>query len=196
MTFSLAIPLGRLESGTAKFSTETPNLGITSISSKKTVVGLYRTGYGYLNLGINVTNYGTEAETFNTTFYMNSTIVGEILNTTIEGQNSTLVVFRGTITHFAYGNYSISASITPVINETELSDNFIDNLWIFLTIMGDINGDKWVDIYDAVLLVGPFWVFPCIYPYHPPPNADLNDSGNLDIFDVILLAGNFNRHWE
>jgi hypothetical protein len=195
-TFSSAIPIGRLELGTANSSAESPNLGIVSISSKKTVVGLDRLGRAHLTLGINVTNYGVAAESFNATFYMNSTIISEIINVTVEGQNSTVVAFQGAITGFAYGNYSISASITPVLNETELSDNFIDNLWIFLTIMGDINGDKWVDIFDA-LIFRPDRGYADMYPwyiYHP--NADLSDSGNIDIFDAILLANNFNKHWE
>jgi hypothetical protein len=192
VTISLPIPIARLESRTPNFSAEPPNLGITNISSRKTVVGTTVPGRFRLTLGINVTNYGVEAETFNATFCVNSTIISEILNVTVEGQNSTVVVFGGIITGFAYGNYSISASITPVFNETELSDNFIDNFWVFFTILGDINGDKWVDIYDALTLA-PVWAQ---VVRSMNANADLNDNGTIDIFDAILLAGNFGKHWE
>lgn len=192
VTFPSVIPIGRLELGGADFSADPPNLRITSISSKKTVVGTTVPGRFRLTLAINVTNYGVEAETFNATFYANSTIISEILNVTVEGQNSAVVVFGGIITDFAYGNYSISASITPVLNETELSDNFIGNLWIFLTITGDINGDKWVDIYDAMRLAD-VWAAVVLAMN---PNQDLNDSGTIDIFDAILLANSFGKHWE
>lgn len=199
LTFSLAIPISILKLGTARFSAETPNLGITSISSKKTIVGEFPSGPAYLSLGINVTNYGSSAETFNATFFANSTAISEILNVTVEAQNFTIVVFEGSVTGLPYGNYSISASITPVTNETELSDNFIDNFWIFITILGDINGDKWVDIYDALIISGDWLhpVHPCVYPWNPyPPEADLNNDGRIDIFDAILVASNFGKHWE
>jgi len=157
-----------------------------------------------LSLGINVTNYGVATETFNATFYANSTIINEISDVTVDGQNFTIVVFKWTIVGFTYGNYSISASITPVFNETDLSDNFIDDLWIFVTITGDINADKWVDIYDAIIFANHFMKLlephPMVYPWHPydplQTIADFNDDGGVDIFDAIILAGNIGKHWE
>jgi len=196
LTFSSIIPAARLESRTTNFSADSPNPGIASISATKNVVGLNRR----LSLGIKVTNYGVAAETFNATFDANSTIIHEIFDVTVDGQNSTIVIFNWTVAGFAYGNYSISAGITPVFNETELSDNFIDGLWIFVTITGDINADKNVDIFDAILfanLWGGYHVM--VYPWYPPSLywiADFDDNGKLDIFDAIILAGNFGKHWE
>lgn len=196
VTFSLIIPVAKPKLGTAQLSTDSPNLGIVSIAASKNVVGLGRR----LSLGINVTNSWNETETFNATFYANSTIIQEISNVTVEAQNSTTVTFKWTTTGFSYGNYSISAFITAIPNETDLSDNFIDNLWIFVTITGDINADRRVDIYDAVLFVGP-WIYPvhpAIYPWHDPLQAikDFDDDGHVTIYDAILLAMNFGKHWE
>jgi hypothetical protein len=198
LTFFLIIPEGRLESMTTNFSAEPPNLGIASISANKRVVGLNCV----MSLGINVTNYGVAAETFNATFYANSSIIHETLNATVDGQNFTIVVFKWTVVGLACGNYSISASITPVINETDLSDNFINDLWIFVTIKGDFNGDKWVDIYDILMFTRAWdWhpVHPCVYPWYPPPInpiVDFNDDGRIDIFEAILLAACYGKHWE
>ena len=198
LAFSSVIPADRAESMTANFSAESPNLGIASISANKRVVGLNCV----MTLGINVTNYGVAAETFNATFYANSSIIHETLNATVDGQNFAIVVFKWTVVGLAYGNYSISASITPLINETDLSDNFIDDLWVFVTIRGDFNGDKWVDIYD-ILMFTRAWDWPpvhaCVYPWYPPPInpiVDFNDDGRIDIFEAILLAASYGKHWE
>lgn len=195
LVLSLIVPSATSELTLKEYSVEPPNLEISSISANKRVVGLNCV----MTLGINVTNYGVAAETFNASFFANSTIISEILNVAVEAQNFTIVIFEGLVTGLAYGNYSISATITPVTNETELSDNFIDNLWIFITILGDINGDKWVDMYDALILAGDFMfpVHPCVYPWNPPPpEADLNNDGSINIYDAILMASNFGKHWE
>jgi len=155
-----------------------------------------------MTLGINVTNYGVAAETFNATFYANSTIIHETLNATVDGQNFTILVFKWTVVGLAYGNYSISASITPVFNETNLSDNFINDLWIFVTIKGDFNGDKWVDMYDALMLAsawGFYHIHAYVYPWHHlpiNPVVDFDDDGTIDIFDAIIFCTFFGKHWE
>jgi hypothetical protein len=189
------VPSATSELTAKEYSVDPLNLEISSIAATKNIVGLGRR----LSLGINVTNYGVAAETFNATFYANSTIIQEISNVTVEGISSTIVVFKWTIVGFAYGNYSISASITPVVNETDISDNFINGLWIFVTITGDVNADKWVDIYDAIACG--FHMYPVrafTYPWEDSRQAtkNFNDDGAVDIYDIILMAGYFGKHWE
>lgn len=200
ITFPLIMPVAKPEKSKATLSADSPNLGIVNIAASKTVVGRGAT----IDFGINVTSYWNETETFNATFYANSTVIAEISNILVEGQNSTIVTCKWN-SGPSYGNYSISASITAVPNETNLSDNFIGNLWMFVTIMGDINADKWVDIYDAILLAGLFQTelshICMVYPWHPPPLsplatiADFNGDGFIDIYDAIILAGHFGQHW-
>ena len=193
----LIMPSAASELKVAKYLDDSPNLAISSISANKRVVGLNC----MMTLGINVTNYGAAAETFNATFYANSTIIHENLNATVDGQNFTIIVFKWTVVGLAYGNYSISASITSVFNETNLSDNFINGLWVFVTIKGDFNGDKWVDIYDAIMLANawsPDGYHIMIYPWYPPPAnplVDFNDDGRIDIFTAIVFANLYGNHW-
>lgn len=60
-------------------------------------------------------------------------------------------------------------------------------------LIGDVNGDGTVDIYDAILLAnainsmpgGPNW----------NPNADLNGDNVVDIYDALALAGHYNEHY-
>jgi len=87
------------------------------------------------------------------------------------------------------------ANVTsPGVNDTDLTNNLLwnDNTIAFTGLVGDFNGDGFVDIYDAILLSNAFGTV----PGDPRWNADcdLNGSGSIDIFDAILLAGNFNKH--
>jgi hypothetical protein len=59
------------------------------------------------------------------------------------------------------------------------------------TLLGDINGDGIVDVYDAILLAAAFnsgrgdpnW----------NPHADLNNDRVVDFYDAIILANNFGK---
>jgi parallel beta-helix repeat protein len=64
------------------------------------------------------------------------------------------------------------------------------NPWIRL--VGDINDDGTVDIFDAIQLANAFGTSTGQPMYKA--NADLNNSGMVDIFDAILLSNNFNKH--
>ena len=87
-------------------------------------------------------------------------------------------------------HYWISASITAVPGETDLTDN---NLalpgYIIVTIPGDVNGDFIVNIKDATLL-GVNW------QKHVPPapaNVDINGDGKLDIKDATIIGFNWGK---
>lgn len=67
--------------------------------------------------------------------------------------------------------------------------NNIDNYPIMsFFIIGNINHDHVVDIFDAVLLASAFGTHYTPPPYHP---ADLNYDGVIDIYDAVILAANF-----
>ena len=56
-------------------------------------------------------------------------------------------------------------------------------------ILGDINGDGTVDIFDALLLAAAYGSTPQDQRWNP--NADLNRDGTVDIFDAIILSTRF-----
>jgi hypothetical protein len=69
-------------------------------------------------------------------------------------------------------------------------------------LIGDLNGDGKVDIYDMILMADVFGMtnssvywnetgYIPSYPNFAPYMADLNGDGVIDIFDVIILARNF-----
>ncbi len=60
-------------------------------------------------------------------------------------------------------------------------------------VLGDINSDNIVDIYDALLLAGAFQSTPTSSNWNA--KADLNADNLVDIYDAIILAGHFGQHY-
>jgi parallel beta-helix repeat protein len=60
------------------------------------------------------------------------------------------------------------------------------------TMLGDLNQDGIVDIYDVIQAASAFGS----YRGHPnwDSHADLNHDNIIDIFDIIILANNFGKH--
>jgi len=73
-----------------------------------------------------------------------------------------------------------------LINKQLLTDGSVR-----IRILGDLNGDGIVDMYDTLQSSNAFGS----YLGHPrwDPWADLNGDDEVDIYDEILLAGNFGR---
>lgn len=159
---------------------------VNVVSLRKTV------GKGYPdNITVTVLNSGDFTETFNVTLRLNGTDIITEESTLPSGAYASLI-FTWNTTSFAYGTYNVSGYAWPVVNETNTADNTkIDGL-VTVTIIGDINGDGTVDIYDAIQLASAFNTNPASSNWNP--NADLNSDGTVDIYDAIMLANNFNKH--
>ncbi|MEM3576955.1 MAG: hypothetical protein QXX51_00670 [Candidatus Bathyarchaeia archaeon] len=81
------------------------------------------------------------------------------------------------------GNYTVYAS---AYSEGQIATT---NKTFEVVLIGDINGDKVVDIFDAILMS-------IAYGSHNGdpkwnPNADLDNSGEIDIFDAIILSAHY-----
>ncbi|MGD0495334.1 MAG: PQQ-binding-like beta-propeller repeat protein [Candidatus Bathyarchaeia archaeon] len=127
------------------------DVAVTNVASSKTVV--YQ-GYS-VTINVTVANQGSYTETFNVTTYANATIIGSE-NVTLPAGSSTTVTFTWDTTGFAYGNYTLSAYAWPVLGEISIADNNFIGGTVKVTILGDINGDGTVDIYDAIIQSGHF----------------------------------------
>jgi len=142
---------------------------------------------------VTVENQGGFIETFNVTAYVNTTIIGTLPVTLNPGENQTLTYTWAT-TGFTYGNYTISARADIVPGEIDTTDNtMIYPRYTFLTIPGDIDGDKDVDIFDIVRMAsayGTSWPDP-----RYDPNCDLDNDGDIDIFDIVFATGNYGKSW-
>jgi len=164
------------------------DVAVLNVIPYKTIVG---TGF---NMSINVTtqNQGNFTENFNVTTYANSTVIGVLQVTLNPGDNQTLT-FTWNTTNFVYGNYTISATADLVPGEIDMSDNAFVDGWVFVTIPGDVDGDRDVDIYDIVRMSGLYGVSKPDPQYDP--NCDIDGDGDIDIFDIVAAAGNYGENW-
>lgn len=109
------------------------------------------------------------------------------------------------------GTYSENASVTLVMpedyndyvwshwlededtNRTKIvtMDANITLTGVFTLLLGDLNGDEIIDIYDAIELAGSFGSE--LGETRWDPEADVNKDGVIDIFDAILLVADFGK---
>lgn len=83
----------------------------------------------------------------------------------------------------AHGYYNLSAT-------TFYSGVIVTrNTTLYVPLIGDINHDGTVDIFDAILLSNAFNTTPGNPNWNP--NADLNKDNIVDIFDALLLSSHF-----
>ena len=69
--------------------------------------------------------------------------------------------------------------------------NATDTKVFYIRVLGDLNSDGIVDIFDVVTLAKAFDSAPGDSNWNQA--ADLNNDDIVDIFDVVLLAKNFGK---
>jgi len=165
------------------------DVAVKNVTSSKTVIGQ---GYSLL-IYITGKNYGIFAETFDITAYYNETTLITTQSVTLPSGDSATLTFTWNTTDVAKGNYTVTAEATPVPGETDTVDNTLPDGWVFVTIPGDVNGDKYVNIKDAVLLGVAFGSKQGEPTYNP--NADINNDGYINIRDAVIQGVNFGKSW-
>ena len=168
----------------------TPYIGIhdvavTCVVSSKTVVGQGFT----VQINVTITNQGDYPELLNMTLYANTTAITTFTRKTLLNGISITINLTWNTSGFAKGNYTILAYAWPVQGETDVADNSLDDVYVFVTLPGDLNGDKKVNILDAIILSNSFNARPGNPNWNP--NADINGDGRVNILDAIILAGHF-----
>ncbi len=163
------------------------DIGLTSDGAIKTIIG-----QGFCTtITIKAINYGIQPETFNVSIYLNSTVITEI-QLTLTSRDSTIATFSLNATNAEKGNNTLSVYSETVSGETDTSDNTI-NSWLLITISGDVNGDRTIDIYDAIKLAAVFNSQPTSPNWNV--NVDINCDNIVDLYDAIILANHFNQHF-
>jgi parallel beta-helix repeat protein len=165
------------------------NIVISEVTSPRNVIGQGYASYTY----VSVQNQGWNTETFNITAYANTTII-QIKNVTLPNGSPKTITLTWDTAGFVKGKYTISAYAMPVPGETDTADNNFTDGWVFVSIPGDINGDKFVNAKDAVLLGSAFNSKRGDTLYSP--NSDINGDGYVNAKDAVILGIHFNEHWE
>jgi hypothetical protein len=178
------------------------DIAVISVTASKTVVGQ---GYS-LNINVTVINQRDSTETFNVTVYANETSIATFTDIILTIGAFTTLTFTWNTTGFAKGNYTISACATPVPGETDTSDNTFVDGWVFVSVPGDINADRKVDLKDVYAVGrafgsvrnstdGWYWHSPRKTCCPHSPNCDINDDGKIDLKDYYTTCKNFGKSW-
>ena len=143
-----------------------------------------------VNITVVAKNEGEVSETFNVTAFYDSIAVDTLTVTDLaSGENTTIIFQWNTQGLPVCQNYTIKAEAEPVLYETDLSDNVLIDGTVKIKLMGDINGDGIVDIYDLATLAVAFGSSP------GAPNwdleADLDQNDIVDLFDIMEILLNY-----
>jgi len=175
------------------------DVDITSITRVTSLEGKVKTYvcYGYPANAINITlsNHGDFDETVEVTLYAYSSsnntmiVVGNETVTILKGTNPVVSITWTSTKVPYYGNYTLHATIGPVQDENNLTDNEFVDSGLMITGVGDINGDRKVDVKD-VYAVGKCFGTTIDGP-NPPgrvydPNCDINCDYKIDTKDYYI----------
>jgi len=146
------------------------------------------------NVKINVTvsNEGDATETFNVSVYCDDELIQTLTVTDLAPNVSTNLTFNwSTADAQPCRNYTIKAEAAVVPFETETENNVYFDGKVKIKMLGDVNGDGSIDLYDLVLCSNSFGC--CVgYPCWDE-RVDFNQDGVIDIFDIVIIAANYGK---
>jgi hypothetical protein len=161
------------------------NVTFTNITTCKTIVG-----QGYvMHINTTVKNQDSITLAFNVTVYANTTTIGS-QNVTLDSEESTTLTFTWNTTSFDYSNYTVKA----IAGTDECTYDTLEDGTVLVTIPGDVNGDRAVDIFD----VGKYSAHKTSPPPGPggyDPNVDINHDGEIDDADLDIILAHWGQSW-
>ena len=129
------------------------DIAVTNVTTSKTgCVPMPTVCEGY-NAYVNVTveNRGNFTENFNVTVYANETSI-ETQSVNLMPDTQAILTFKWNTTGFVKGNYTIKAVAAIVQGETNTDDNEFTDGILKVVIIGDVNGDGYVEMMDFYIL--------------------------------------------
>lgn len=156
------------------------------VTPLKTVVG---EGFN-TPINLTITNLSLDEETFNVTVQADTTTI-HVQTVTLQGGGSAKISFTWNTTGYAKGTYQIAAQATTTNGKRDTFYAFPPR--IFISIPGDINADRLIDIYDVVMITSVYDAKRGDAEYHP--NKDINNDAIIDIFDVVICTSHYDQTW-
>ena|GEM_PF-1738735 len=151
-------------------------------------------GEGYLaSVNVTVENQGDFLETLNVTVFVNGTLTGNVTLVLAREDVASVTIVWNT-TGLAKGGYLMAGYVSPVLGEVDLADNMLVEGWMFVSIPGDVDGDRDVDIFDIVAIVGSYSTQEGDQLYIL--NYDIDYDGKVDIFDIVIAVQNYRENWS
>lgn len=146
-----------------------------------------------VDIAVIAANLGDTTETFDVTAYYDSNIIGiQTVFNLPAGQNTTIVFVWNTTGLAQCSNYTISAEASPVPYELDLANNIYVDGFVMIKILGDVNGDGTVDIFDIVIAASAYGA----YEGDPDWNSEADVAplyGLINIYDMVTIASNYGK---
>ena len=144
-----------------------------------------------VNITVIAASIGDLPATFNVTvYYDNNTIGTQPVIDLYPNVNITLLFMWNTTGLESCTSYNISAEATPVLYELDLTNNNASGGLVKIKMIGDINGDGQVDIFDIVLAADAYGTVPGDPLWNP--DADVAPVfGKVDIFDMVTVGSRY-----
>ena len=163
------------------------DVAVNSIVPSKSIIG---EGFS-CNFTVTVANFGQNAETFNVTAYAKSVVIGTQLIVNLSAASTTTLTFLWNTTGLAHDNYTLSTYAWPVSAETYTMDNNFTGSSVYVTILGDLNGDLRINIQDLVILALAYGTKPGDQKWNP--NADITGDNTVGPSDLAILANDYGQ---
>lgn len=186
------------EVGDGFFCTLVADVAVISVEPEKNMTYGGNVCSHFINVTVIVENLGDTLETFDvTTYYVDTLNVSSIIGTQTvfnlpPTHNRTIEMVWNTTGTTTCSNYTIRAVASPVPYELNLTNNALDNGWVFIKITGDINGDGTVNILDVVSASAAYYT--CEGDPGWNPEADIAPPcGCIDIYDITTIAARYGQ---
>jgi len=162
------------------------DIAIISVLPLKNLVGEGSS----MSINVTVENQGIYEETIMMSVYANSTLI-EALSVALASAEIATVVFTWNTSGFAKGSYTISAEASYVLEETDTADNtFVDGK-VKVTIMGDVQGDGKVDIFDLFEVGKAYGSDSSKSNWNP--YCDFKNDNKVNTIDLLDLSENYGQ---
>lgn len=177
------------EVGDGFFATLTRDVAILHVEASCNITYPGRT----VNITVVAANVGDITETFNVTaYYDENEIETQTIIDLAPSQNVTLIFIWDTTGLQPCNNYTIKAEASQVPYELDVENNIYVDGFVKIKMIGDVNGDGIIDIYDLTAASGsydsqegdPNW----------NPDADVAPQwGIIDIYDLVTIASRYGQ---
>jgi hypothetical protein len=167
-----------------------PNVGVDAAPRNKDVVGETKAFDTYAL----VKNTGASARTFDVKIYAGATQVGTASSGSVAPGTAVTVKVACSTTGLAKGTYTLKAQAVAVGGETYTTDNEITQGSIIVTLAGDVDGSKNVNIFDIVKMASGYGAVNQAATNYDP-YSDLDNDYKINIFDIVTAAGNYGKSW-
>ena len=158
---------------------------VTAVTPRQTVLAQGK----ILQVNATLTDLGWEPETFPVTLSANGTMI-QTLQASVPYQGSSIATFSWNTTGLSLGHYVLKVTAANLTGETNPANNFMTTM-IIVSIPGDVDGNRIVNILDLVAVALSFGSTPGSPKWNP--NADVDVNGIINIVDLTYVAIHFGQ---